>query len=215
MQQFSSKRLAIKCEHLYFTNIISKATWALPARASIMTSEQAMISHEMANLKASKTVGLISDTHVPSRARCIPQMVFKIFENVDFIVHAGDLVRLAVIDELEQLAPVLAVHGNMDGPEVSGALPKLNNLKISDWKIGVMHDPSTLFGMGKMREIAKQNGFNVFVYGHTHHSSIKWEGKTLYINPGSPTNPASFVSKPSVGLLKITKEAVTPEIIHF
>jgi len=174
-----------------------------------------MITHEMANVKASKTVGLISDTHIPARAKCIPKMVFKIFENVDFIVHAGDLVQLAVIDELEQLAPVLAVHGNMDGPEVSGALPKLNSLKLYGWKIGVMHDPSTLFGTRKMREIAKQNGFNVFVYGHTHNANIKWEGKTLYINPGSPTNPmSSYANRPSVALLKITKEAVMPEIIQ-
>ncbi len=179
-----------------------------------MAIEQPQITHAMPTVKAGKTVGLISDTHVPIRAKCIPKMVFKVFENVDFIVHAGDLVQLAVIDELEQLAPVLAVHGNMDGPEVSGALPKLNSLKVLDWKIGVMHDPSTIFGMGKMREIAKQNGFNVFVYGHTHNSSIKWEGKTLYINPGSPTNPTSFIMKPSVGLLKVTREGVFPEIVH-
>ena len=180
----------------------------------MVAAEQTQIAHEMRTVKAAKTVGLISDTHVPVRAKCIPKMVFKVFENVDFIVHAGDLVQLAVINELEQLAPVLAVHGNMDGPEVSGALPKLNSLKLSDWKIGVMHDPSTMFGMGKMREIAKQNGFNVFVYGHTHNSSIKWEGKTLYINPGSPTNPTSFISRPSVALLKVTREAIVPEIIH-
>jgi len=180
----------------------------------MVAAEQTQIAHEMSTVKAAKTVGLISDTHVPVRAKCIPKMVFKVFENVDFIVHAGDLVQLAVIDELEQLAPVLAVHGNMDGPEVSGALPKLNSLKLSDWKIGVMHDPSTMFGMGKMREIARQNGFNVFVYGHTHNSSIKWEGKTLYINPGSPTNPTSFISRPSVGLLKVTREAIVPEILH-
>ena len=180
-----------------------------------MTSELSMITHEMATVKACKTVGLISDTHVPARAKCIPRMVFKIFENVDFIVHAGDLVQLAVIDELEQLAPVLAVHGNMDGPEVSGALPKLNSFKIYGWKIGVMHDPSTLFGRRKMREIAKENGFNVFVYGHTHNANIKWEGKILYINPGSPTNPmSSFANRPSVALLKITKEAIVPEIIQ-
>jgi putative phosphoesterase len=180
-----------------------------------MTSELTMISRDRVSFKASKTVGLISDTHVPARARCIPKMVFKIFENVDFIVHAGDLVQLSVIDELEQLAPVLAVYGNMDGPEVSGALPKLNALKIYGWKIGVMHDPNTLFGRGKMREIAKQNSFDVFVYGHTHNANIKWEGKILYINPGSPTNPmASFINKPSVALLKITKEDITPEIVH-
>jgi putative phosphoesterase len=180
-----------------------------------MTSDLSMISREIANVKASKTVGLISDTHVPSRASCIPKMVFKIFENVDFIIHAGDLVKLDVIDELEQLAPVLAVHGNMDGPEVSGALPKLDSLKIYGWKIGVMHDPNIMFGMGKMRELAKQNGFNALVYGHTHNSNIKWEGKILYVNPGSPTNPqSSFANRSSVALLKITKEAITPEIIE-
>ena len=179
-----------------------------------MVEAQAVSFREIPVAKAVRTIGLISDTHVPVRARCIPKSVFKVFENVDFIVHAGDLVELAVIDELEQLAPVLAVHGNMDGPEVSGALPKLNAMRVSDWKIGVMHDPSTLFGMGKMREILKQNGFDAFVFGHTHNSSVKWEGKKLYINPGSPTNPMSFNSKPSVGLLKITTEGFVPEIVN-
>ena len=179
-----------------------------------MTVGQAEVTREVPSVKTAKIVGLISDTHVPVRAKCVPKRVFEIFENADFIVHAGDLVELAVIDELEQLAPVLAVHGNMDNPEVRGALPKLNSLKVSDWKIGVMHDPNALFGMGKMREIAKQNGFNVFVYGHTHSSALKWEGKTLYINPGSATNPTSFMSKPSVALLKVTREAIMPEIIH-
>jgi putative phosphoesterase len=180
-----------------------------------VSNEMSMISREMANVKASKTIGLISDTHVPSRASCIPKIVFKIFENVDYIIHAGDLVKLEVIDELEQLAPVLAVHGNMDGPEVSGALPKLNSLKIYGWKIGVMHDPHTMFGRGKMRELAKENGFDAFVYGHTHNASIKWEGKLLYVNPGSPTNPlSSFANRPSVALLKVTQDAITPEIVQ-
>jgi putative phosphoesterase len=162
-----------------------------------------------------KTVGLISDTHIPSRAKSIPKRVLEVFEKVDYIVHAGDLVQLSVIDELEQLAPVLAVYGNMDGPEIRGKLPKINTLKVFEWKIGVTHDPGTLFGMGKMRELAKQNGFNVLVYGHTHNSNIKWEENILYINPGSPTNPLPpFVTKPSVALLKITKEKIVPEIVY-
>jgi len=162
-----------------------------------------------------KSLGLISDTHIPARAREIPKRVFEIFEKVDFIVHAGDLVDLSVIDKLEQLAPVLAVYGNMDGPEIRGKLPKIASVKVLDWKIGVMHDPGTMFGAGKMREIAKQNSFNVLVYGHTHHPNIKWEGKSLFINPGSPTNPLPpFISKPTVALLKITREKVFPEIIQ-
>ena len=180
-----------------------------------MTTATATISREKPILKASKTVGLISDTHVPVRAKCIPKSVLNIFNNVDFIIHAGDLVQLQVLDELEQFAPVLAVHGNMDGPNVSGALPKMNSLKIFDWKIGVIHDAHATRGMRKMREITKLNGFNVLVYGHTHTPSIRWEGKTLYINPGSPTNPEPpFLVRASVGLLKVTKESISPEIVN-
>jgi len=172
------------------------------------------VDQDVAVFKVGKIIGLISDTHVPKKARHVPERVFEIFENVDFIIHAGDLVELAVIDELEQIAPVLAVHGNMDGTDVSDVLPKLDSLKVFDWKVGVMHDPTVLNGSGKMAEIAKMNSFNVFVYGHTHDSRIEWGGKTLYINPGSPTDPASFIVKPSVGLLKITKEIITPQIIN-
>jgi putative phosphoesterase len=180
-----------------------------------MFSGTALLAKEPPNLKVIKTVGLISDTHVPKRARDLPRKVFEIFEKVDYIIHAGDMVELAVVDELEQVAPVLAVHGNMDGSEVSGAFPRMNSLKVLDWKIGVMHDPDVAFGLNKMRELANQNGFNVFVYGHTHIADIKWEEKILYINPGSPTVPASIMSKPTVALLKITKENVVPEIVNF
>lgn len=162
-----------------------------------------------------KIVGLISDTHVPVRAKQIPREVFKVFENVDYIVHAGDLVQLSVIDELEQIAPVLVVFGNMDGPEIRGRLSKMNSFRVFDWKIGVTHNPGTLFGTSKMREIARMNGFNVLVYGHTHNPNIKWEGNVLLVNPGSPTNPSpSFIGKPSVGLLKVTKTRIVPQIIQ-
>jgi putative phosphoesterase len=77
-----------------------------------------------------------------------------------------------------------------------------------------MHDPNGVFGSGKMEKIAKANGFNVFVYGHTHSAKINWVEKNLFINPGSPTDPSSFMNKPSVGLLKITKTAIRPEIIN-
>ena len=66
-----------------------------------MFGGQALVKKEPPNFKVTKTVGLISDTHVPKRAMCIPKRVFEIFENVDYIIHAGDLVELAVVDELE------------------------------------------------------------------------------------------------------------------
>ena len=92
-----------------------------------MTSEQTIIKREKTNFEATKIIGLISDTHVPKRAICIPQKVFEVFKNADFIIHAGDLVEMSVIDDLEQIAPVLAVHGNMDSLDVKNALPELNS----------------------------------------------------------------------------------------
>jgi len=180
-----------------------------------MATEQPQVLSQLREYSPAKSAGLISDTHIPVRAKSIPKKVFEVFDKVDFIVHAGDLVEMSVIDELEQLAPVLAVYGNMDGPEIRGKLPKMNSVKAFDWKIGVMHDPGALFGMRKMRETAKKNDFDVLVYGHTHNSSIRWEENTLFINPGSPTNPMPpFITKPTVALLRITKEKITPAIIQ-
>lgn len=179
-----------------------------------MFSASALVAKEPPTKTAVKIVGLISDTHVPKQAHCLPKKIFEAFEKVDYIIHAGDLVELAVLDELEQLAPVLAVHGNMDGLDVKNALPSLNSLKVFNWKIGVMHDPDIAFGFTRMRELVTEHGFDVFVYGHTHTADAKWEGKTLYINPGSPTVTRAVMGKTSVGLLKITQDSIQPEIVE-
>ena len=161
-----------------------------------------------------KKVGLISDTHIPTRAKEIPLRVFEVFQNVDYIIHAGDLVELKVIDELERLAPVLAVHGNMDRVNIREKLPEMNELELYDWRIGVIHDPGALFRLGKMREITREKNYDVLVYGHTHHSSIRWEDSILLINPGSPTSPLPpFLTKPTIAILKLTRERIKPEII--
>ena len=179
-----------------------------------MSNTQTFTNMNSARFEPTKTIGLVADTHVPKRAMRIPERVFEAFKDVDYIIHAGDLVELSVIDELEQAAPVLAVHGNMDSQEVCNVLPVLNSLRIFDWKIGVMHDPDVLNRSDKMIEIAKDNAFNVLVFGHTHAPRIKWEGEMLFINPGSPTDPASFLNKPSVGLLRVTPKTITPQIIN-
>ena len=163
---------------------------------------------------AVRRVGLLSDTHIPAKATKLPSSVCDLFQNVDFIIHAGDLVSLAVIDTLQQLAPVVAVCGNMDGRTVRDALPELTNLTIDQWRIGVTHDPGVLFGRRKMRLIAEKNNFNVLVYGHTHHPSTLWEDGRLYINPGSPTNPLPpFLVRPTVAVLTLSRRTVDPKII--
>lgn len=161
-----------------------------------------------------KLIGLISDTHIPSRSKKLPDRVFEVFKDVDLIIHAGDLTQIEVVKELEKIAPVVAVHGNMDGHDVRARLPEFNSVEIYGWKIGVMHDPGALWGMGEMKNVAKENGLDVLVFGHTHRQSLKWEDSVLFINPGSPTDPLPpMLVKPTVALLLVTEEKVEPFIV--
>lgn len=66
-----------------------------------------------------------------------------------------------------------------------------------------------------MKRIAKQNEFSVLVFGHTHRPFLQQEDGTLFINPGSPTNPLPpFLTQPTIGLLKITEEKIEPKIVQ-
>ena len=161
-----------------------------------------------------KLVGLISDTHVPSRSRKLPERVFEIFKDVDLIMHAGDITRIEVVKELEKLAPVIAVHGNMDPQEVRDQLPEFTSIELLGHKIGVTHDPGALWGMHEMKRLAKEKSLNVLVFGHTHKQSVEWEDDRLFINPGSATDPLPpLLVKPTVGLLLLKEERIEPFII--
>lgn len=160
--------------------------------------------------RTSMLIGLISDTHLGQREK-LPKEVFEIFKGVNLILHAGDILDLNVIKQLKRIAPVKAVYGNMDPRSVKEQLPKINSVKIFNRKIGIVHDAG-IFSLSKAREIAAKNNFNVLVFGHTHKAVIKKANKVLFINPGSPVNPFPF-TKPSVGLLKITRGSIYAEIV--
>ena len=83
-------------------------------------------------------IGLISDTHIPDRAKVLPQNVIEAFNDVDLILHAGDLTSPRVIEELEEIAPVMAIQGNMD--RVNGIdLPKARVIEAEGLRIGLIH----------------------------------------------------------------------------
>ncbi len=166
-------------------------------------------------MESLKLIGLISDTHIPARAKAIPNRVFEVFQDASLIIHAGDLTRLSVIEELEQMAPVVAVHGNMDTRDVKEKLPLINSVEVYDWKIGMTHSLSFFFRTRRLKDVAEKQSCKIFVSGHTHQPSIKYREGTLLINPGSATNPIPpFLTKPSVALLKITKSDIEPQIVQ-
>jgi len=156
-------------------------------------------------------IGLISDTHIPDRAKQIPEKVLESFENVDLIIHAGDLTTRAVIDELEKIAPVVAIQGNMD--RVAGLdLPKAQVIEAEGMKIGVAHgEVYPRADTQQLLYLAKELNANILVTGHSHQPKIEQVEDVLLLNPGSPIVPR--LADRTVMLLEINNKNVDVEII--
>jgi putative phosphoesterase len=154
-------------------------------------------------------IGVISDTHIPTRARALPAKIFEIFEDADYIVHAGDYVDLAVIEELEKCAPVIGCRGNMDHHSVKQQLSKVGTLEVEGRIIRVIHD---LQGGAKIKQIQKMGPVDIIIHGHSHRKSVEKIGALLILNPGSPTN--SFGRPNSVAVLYLTPARVDFEFFE-
>ena len=156
-------------------------------------------------------IGLISDTHIPDRARVIPQKVIDAFSNADLILHAGDLTSPKVIEELEELAPVMAVQGNMD--RVNGIdLPKAKVIEIEGLKLGVIHgEVYPRADSDQLLYLAKELNVDILVSGHSHQPKIEQKEGILLLNPGSPIVPR--LADRTVMLLEINNKEVDVEII--
>lgn len=155
-------------------------------------------------------IGLISDTHIPERADKTPVTVLEAFKNVELIIHAGDLTSIEVKEELEKIAPVLAVQGNMDRKKNLN-LPKSLTKTIEGVKIGVKHGEIHPKGdTQQLYYIAKELGAEVLISGHTHQAFIEQLDDVLLLNPGSPTVPR--LSDPTVMLMTVEKREVDVEV---
>ena len=156
-------------------------------------------------------IGLISDTHIPDRAKIIPQNVIDAFKDVDIILHAGDLTSPRVIEELEKIAPVMAVQGNMD--RVNGInLPKAKTLEAEGLKIGMIHgEVYPRADTQQLVYLAKELDVDILVSGHSHQPKIEKTDGVLLINPGSPVVPR--LADRTVMLLEVNDKNVDVEII--
>lgn len=156
-------------------------------------------------------IGLISDTHIPDRAKVIPQNVIDAFNDVDLILHAGDLTSLSVIEELEKIAPVMAVQGNMD--RVNGInLPKAKTLEVEGVKIGLIHgEVYPRADTQQLVYLAKELDVDILVSGHSHQPKIEKKDGVLLVNPGSPIVPR--LADRTVMLLEINNKEVDVEIV--
>jgi uncharacterized protein len=156
-------------------------------------------------------VGIISDTHVPGAALSLPSAVFDIFAGADVILHAGDIVDLAVLDELRAIAPVEAVAGNMDGSEAHQKLPVKKVLSLGRFTVGLIHGKYRIDVQKEM--IRKEfDKVDLIVYGHSHTPFWGRVGDVQFLNPGSPTDNR-HAPYHSVAILHVGDE-LTAEIIR-
>lgn len=162
-------------------------------------------------------IGLISDTHMPQRLAALPPAVFTALQGVDLLLHAGDVGKLTVLDQLSTIAPVIAVHGNDDTPEAQSELPYQQVITLHGQRILLWHShfPDRIDELYSRRHDeflpqlsrsvarARRCGARVVVFGHWHIPLVYEEDGVMVINPGALAsgNPFTRQLRQTVALL--------------
>jgi putative phosphoesterase len=159
-------------------------------------------------------VVVLADTHIRrGSARRLPPAVYAALGGADLVLHAGDLVTGALLEELGGFAPTLAVLGNNDG-ELTGHLPEQRLVTIEGLHVAMVHDS----GARKGREARVRRRFptaDLVVFGHSHIpvDAEGLDGQRLF-NPGSPTETRPAYRGLGFGRLRIDGgELVAHELI--
>lgn len=159
-------------------------------------------------------IGILSDTHL-QEGQFLPKIVWDSFDGVDLILHAGDSVVAKVIEDLNHLAPVVAVKGNCDNWELN-KLPEKEIISWSGLRIGLTHG-----NLGSKRNTVdnafqafKQESVDVIVFGHSHVPYLEWRNGILLFNPGSPTSKRRE-PKYSVGNLELIHGELQAKHLYF
>jgi putative phosphoesterase len=189
-------------------------------------------------------IGLISDTHIPNDAEEIPPQVREIFKGVDLILHAGDIYLSWVLDELEEIAPVLAARGDDDSSLVNGRVKEKHVLNFEGFSLWLIHVfpyfslhslqsysyassralHSFLYSSSAsseqeveeaLREIIEREDVpDILVFGDTHRASLHRVNGFLFINPGSATFPDYRRMLGTVAILTISPGKAGADIIQ-
>jgi putative phosphoesterase len=132
---------------------------------------------------------LMADTHLPKRAKALPEELWGAVEQADLVVHAGDWVDVALLDELDARSrELLACYGNNDHGQLRTRLPEVGTVEVDGLRLAVVHETGP--AQGRERRCAERfAGHDVLVFGHSH---IPWdttaESGLRLLNPGSPTD---------------------------
>jgi uncharacterized protein len=147
-------------------------------------------------------IGVVSDTHGLLRPEAVEAL-----RGVDRILHAGDVGAPEILKELESIAPVTAVRGNVDSGGWAQKLPLSEVIEVEGVSIYMLHI------LEKIDLKPEAAGLKVVVHGHSHVPKIEEKNGVLYFNPGS-AGPRRFKLPVTVGRLIVEKDALRREIIE-
>lgn len=147
-----------------------------------------------------RRIGVISDTH----GHLGPTAVTAL-EGVDLILHAGDLDTFGVLRQLEQIAPVVAVQGNMDRGVWTQGLKQAELVTLGKTWIYMMHD------YGRLDLDPQGADITMIVHGHTHRTELKTHNGVTYLNPGSASLPRGG-NCPSLAIIELNPDGSHPRV---
>ena len=147
-------------------------------------------------------VGVIADTHGLLRPE-----VFPAFASVEHILHAGDIGDPAILKRLQEIAPVVAIRGNIDRSGPCAALPSEEYVTLGSVNLYMLHD---VHALALDPDAA---GVQAVLFGHSHKPLIEHRKGVLFFNPGS-AGPRRFSLPITVGLLHIDGGSMHAEHVN-
>ncbi|QXI30552.1 metallophosphoesterase family protein [Pseudomonas vanderleydeniana] len=146
-------------------------------------------------------VGVISDTHGLLRPEAVTAL-----QGCERIIHAGDIGKAEVLEQLRAIAPLAVVRGNNDQHlPWAGHLPDVLRLDLDGWSALLVHDIADVPAL--LDEMPR-----VVITGHSHKPLIEWRGECLYLNPGS-AGPRRFKLPVTLALLEVRGDSIESRLV--
>ena len=157
-------------------------------------------------------IAIISDTHLPAGRRALPEPCVELIARSDLVMHAGDVMTAAALAEIEAIGtPVVAVHGNVDDPELRRSLPPERVVEAGGTRIAMVHDAGP--SKGRLERLRRRfPDTDAAVFGHSHLPLHEEDGGFQIFNPGSPT-ARRRAPRHTMGLARASRGRVSFELV--
>ena len=158
-------------------------------------------------------IAIMSDTHLPAGRRELPAACVEHVAKADALLHAGDVMTEEALADIEAIGtPVLAVHGNVDSPELRERLPAERTVEADGARVAMVHDAGP--ARGRLARLHRRfPDADAVVFGHSHLPLHEEEGGFQIFNPGSPTERRRAPAH-TMGLAHVEDGAVRFELVR-